>query len=304
MINKFLILICIASTIISCKGGDSKSEKSPESITNFVEDKTTNKENNVSLPESWRWKSQDKSRKFTIKIVKLTHDSLIAQYCAVYGNGEKLDCDFEDNFNIKAAFDQKKDTYVGTFKSFFNSGKGICSIKRTDNSLIWKILKIPSGEYYAPDECVLQKNENISKTGSAQKASESENISDVFPLNNNNISEKIKLKTSADNNLKEIFKQQYQLDVDAFSELPSSGNYNLYILNNVSGDSDLFYLITMKSQKFTDGLEISNSNGNEDSESVFEIDKNYNISIFSQINNKKKLINTFYLNSDGKFIKK
>lgn len=303
MINKFLILLCIASTIISCKGGDSKSEKSPESITNFVKAKTTNEENNVSLPESWRWKSQDKSREFTIKIVKLTHDSLIAQYCAVYGNGEKLDCDFEDNFNIKAAFDQKRGMYIGTFKSFFNSGKGICSIKRTDNSLIWKILKIPSGEYYAPDECILQRNENISKTGSVQKTSESGSISDAFPLNNNNISEKIKLKTSADYNLKEIFKQQYQLNVDAFSELPSNGNYNLYVVNNVSGDSDLFYLITMKDQKFTDGLEISNSNGNEDSELVFEIDKNYNISIFSQTGNKRKLMNTFYLNSNGKFIK-
>ncbi|WP_294287616.1 hypothetical protein [uncultured Chryseobacterium sp.] len=304
MINKFLISLCIASTIICCKGEYSKSEKSPESIANSVEAKTTNKENNVSLPESWRWKSQDKSRELTIKIVKLTSDSLIAQYCAVYGSGEKLDCDFEDNFNIKAAFDQKKGTYVGTFKSFFNSGKGICSIKRTDNSLTWKILKIPSGEYYAPDECVLQKNENILKTGSAQKNSESERISNVFPLNNNNISEKISLNTSADNNLKEIFKQQYQLDVDAFSELPSSGNYNLYLVNNVSGDSDLFYLITMKGQKFTDGLEISNSNGNEDSELMFEINKNYDISIFSQTNNKRKLINTFYLNSDGKFIKK
>lgn len=129
----------------------------------------------------------------------------------------------------------------------------------------------------------MQKNENILKTGSAQKDSESESISDVFPLNNNNISEKINLNTFADNNLKEIFKQQYQLDVDAFSELPSSGNYNLYLVNNVSGDSDLFYLITMKEQKFTDRLEISNSNGNEDSESIFEINKNYNISIFYKL---------------------
>lgn len=302
MINKFLTLICIASTIISCKG-DLKSEKKPEAITSFVEAKTVNKEKNVSLPESWRWKSQDKSREFTIKIVRLTEDSLIAQYCAVYGNGEKLDCDFEDNFNIKAAFDQKKGIYVGTFKSFFNSGKGICSIKRTDKSLTWKILKVPSGEYYAPDECILQKNENSSKTGSVQKTSESGSISDVFPLNNNNISEKIKLKTSADNSLKEIFKQQYQMNIDAFSELPSNGDYNLYIVNNVSGDSDLFYLITVKGQKFMDGLEVSNSNGNGDSESVFEIDKNHNISIFSQADNKRKLVNAFYLNSDGKFIK-
>ena len=304
MINKFLILICIASIIISCKGGDSKSRERSESITNFVEAKIANKEDHVSLPESWRWKSQDKRHEFTIKIVKLTADSLIAQYCAVYNSGEKMDCDFEENFNIKAAFDQNKDIYVGTFKSFFSSGNGICSIQRTDNNLTWKILKIPSGEYYAPDECILQRNENNLKTGSVQKTSKSGIISDVFPLNNNNISEKIKLETSADNNLKEIFKQQYQLDVDAFCELPSSGNYNLYIVNNVSGDSDVFYLITMKGQKFTDGLEISNSNGNEESESVFEMDKNYNISIFSQTGNKRKLMNTFYLNHDGKFIKK
>lgn len=83
-----MILLYISSTIISCKGDDSKSEKRSENTTNFVEAKTANKEKNVSLPESWRWKSQDKSRELMIKIVKLTHDSLIAQYCAVYGSGE------------------------------------------------------------------------------------------------------------------------------------------------------------------------------------------------------------------------
>ncbi|WP_129037276.1 hypothetical protein [Chryseobacterium sp. CH21] len=91
----------------------------------------------------------------------MTKDSLFAQYCAVYNNGQKLDCDFEENINIKAAFNKSQEAYIGNFQSFFNSGKGTCFIKINDNALIWTILKIPNGEYYAPNKCILKKEKEL-----------------------------------------------------------------------------------------------------------------------------------------------
>lgn len=301
MINRFLVLMCIISAMIACKGGNSESKI--KSDASAVIKKNHEVSQSVSLPEIWRWRSDDKSREFTVKIIRLTKDSLIAQYCAVYDNGAKMDCDFDQNINIKAAFDKEKNAYIGTFNSFFNSGKGICSIERSANSLAWKILKIPAGEYYAPTGCILKKQEGFNeKTASADKKSAAN--SDIYPLDNSNLSEKISLKTNADDYLKQLFSQKYQLTIDAYAELPSNGDYSLFMINNVSGDSDLMYLITVKGQKLIDGLEIANSNGDDEEETVFSLDKAGQVSIYSKTADQKTLQNIYQLSDNGKFIKR
>lgn len=302
MINRFLVLMCIICTMMACKGGNSGDKITSDSSATAKKNEDVLK--SVALPETWRWRSDDKSREFTVKILRLTKDSLVAQYCAVYNNGEKMDCDFDQNINIKAAFDKKKNAYVGTFNSFFNSGKGICSIQRSDNSLSWKILKIPAGEYYAPTECILKKQENVvEKAPSPDKKNTGLN-SNIYPFDNSNFSEKISLKTTADDQLKQLFNQKYQLNIDAYSELPSNGDYSLYLINNVSGDSDLMYLVTVKGQKLIDGLEIANSNGGEDEETVFSVDKADQVSIYSKTGDRKTLQDIYQLSDNGKFIKR
>ena len=88
-----------------------------------------------------------------------SYEILFAQYCAVYNNWQKLD--FEENINIKAAFNKSQEAYIGAFQCFFNSGKGTCFIKINDNALIWTILKIPNCEYYVPNMCILKKEDSI-----------------------------------------------------------------------------------------------------------------------------------------------
>ncbi|PWG81390.1 hypothetical protein [Pararcticibacter amylolyticus] len=251
----------------------------------------------------WRWRSEDKSREFTVKILKLTDDSLIAQYCAVYNNGGKLDCDFDGDANIRAAFDKDENAYTGNFKSFFNSGYGACSIKWTNDNLIWKIIKAPAGEYYAPDQCVLEKVQDSEKEKESQQKVAVKNSLDIFPLDYDNLSRKIEMTTSTDAYVKNIFKQQYQLGVDASAELPSNGDFHLYLISNVSGDSDLLYLITTRGQTFIDGLEIANSNGDEAEQTVFSMDTSYDISLFLYDGNQRKLEGSWQLNGNGKFIK-
>ena len=88
------------------------------------------------------------------------------------------------------------------------------------------------------------------------------------------------------------------------TKLPSNGNYDLYIISNISGDSELMYLITTKSGKLTDGLEISNSNGDSQEVKVFSINENYEVSIYSEKNSTKKLTELYLLNDKGVFNKK
>lgn len=294
--------MCIVCTMMACKGGNS--EDKIASGSSAITKKNGNISKSVSLPETWRWRSDDKSREFTVKILKLTKDSLVAQYCAVYNNGEKMDCDFDQNINIKATFDKKKNAYVGTFNSFFNSGNGICSIQRSDSSLFWKILKIPAGEYYAPTECILKKKEDIAEKAHSTDKKNTGLNSNIYPFDNSNLSEKISLKTTPDDQLKQLFNQKYQLNIDAYSELPSNGDYSLYLINNVSGDSDLMYLVTVKGQKLIDGLEIANSNGGEEEETVFSLDKADQVSVYSKTGDRKTLQDIYQLSDNGKFIKR
>lgn len=121
------------------------------------------KKESLLFPDTWHWRSEDRNQEFTIKIIKITKDSLLAQYCAVQNNGQKLDCDFDKNINIKATFDKNKNAYTGSFHSFFKSGEGTCLIRITDKSLTWQIVKIPAGEFYAPTRCILNKKRETAK---------------------------------------------------------------------------------------------------------------------------------------------
>ncbi|SHE77063.1 hypothetical protein [Chryseobacterium vrystaatense] len=296
MINRFLlILVCLLGTVVSCKWHDSKDNRL---VNNIV----LNKESN--LPEIWRCKSEDKIQEFTLKIMRISKDSLYAQYCAVYNNGQKLDCDFEENINIKAAFDIRKSGYVGDFFSFFNSGKGKCIIKRIDKSIIWEILEIPNGEYYAPIKCVLKKmDETEEHKKNFKELKGFTKSSNILPIDYKNFAEKIKLDIPADDNIKNLFQQKYQLGIDAIAEIPSTGNYSLYIVNNSSGDSDLIYLITVEKGKLVDGLEIANSSGHNTEMTTFYINKKHEIYIYSEENDKRKLIESYSLNNKGHFNK-
>lgn len=153
------------------------------------------------------------------------------------------------------------------------------------------------------------KKENILQSKGNTGAKEPEQInkttalSNLLPLDYKNLTERIKLETPSDNNIKNLFKQKFQLDIDAMAQLPSKGNFDLYIINNVSGDSDLIYLITLREGKLIDGLEVGNSNGDSDETTVFSINEKYEVSIYSEKNDKRKLTTSYFLNDMGNFIK-
>ena len=53
----------------------------------------------ISFNGKWEWKSKDSTSSFQLRIIQ-TGIELKAQYCAVQYSGNRMDCDFDTNFNI------------------------------------------------------------------------------------------------------------------------------------------------------------------------------------------------------------
>lgn len=110
----------------------------------------------------WEWKKGEMeipSYQFTLRIKKITKDSIYAQYCAVARSGEKIDCESDEEDNVKGII--HNDKAIVKYYSFFNGKNGIAEITCTNNMLNWKIIRIPTGESYAPKYCSMKKTKEI-----------------------------------------------------------------------------------------------------------------------------------------------
>ncbi|WP_164723344.1 hypothetical protein [Chryseobacterium aureum] len=291
MIYRFLVLVSLLGSIISCKGHESKENKVVSNATVSNERK---------LPEVWRWKSEDKSQEFTLKILKMTQDSLFAQYCAVYNNGQKLDCDFEENINIKAAFNKSQEAYIGNFQSFFNSGKGTCFIKINDNALIWTILKIPNGEYYAPNKCILKKEDSLPIKKEKELVDNRINLPFDYEKykqvciqsNTTDCQKKYpSLNKTEYNKVIKIIDSKEGAPESIFSIKPiSQGNISIYLLN-FEGDSSSQEIVTINNNKIISRQSIGYAMPEEDTYDSFVINPDMTIDIykisFDNLNKKK-----------------
>lgn len=296
---RFLILVLMF--LFSCKEHNTKAINGNKtnlkdsiikvSDTNIIDIsgkwKYVKKQQNSSVPEEM----------FTLNIVQ-NNNTIKAQYCAIANSGGKIDCENDLEYNIQGVINNRK--IIVDFYSFFGNqnDKGKAEIIINDEgTLKWKVIKSPKGQFYSPDECILQR-ENTTSNEQINLAPKK-----ILPIDYKDIGSKIKLETTSNNNIKSLFEQKYQLGIDAMVQLPSKGNFDLYIINNVSGDSDLLYLITLKEGKLIDGLEVGNSNGDSDETTVFSINEKYEVSIYSERNDKRKLTTSYFLNDMGNFIK-
>ncbi|WP_165790528.1 hypothetical protein [Chryseobacterium sp. MYb7] len=298
--KSFLIPILLFS--LSCKENNTKAINGDKINLKDSMIKVSDK-NFIDISGKWKYVKKDQNstvpeEMFTLNIIQ-TDNNIKAQYCAIANSGGKIDCENDIEYNVKGTVNRGK--IIVDFYSFFSSqnDKGKAEIIiNNDGTLKWKIIKSPQGQFYSPDECILQRE---SKTENAQTNSASKQL---LPFDYKDIGTKIQLEAKSEKNIEILFKQKYQLGIDAMTKLPSNGNYDLYIISNISGDSELMYLITTKNGKLIDGLEISNSNGVSEEVKVFSINENYEVSIYSEKNSTKKLTELYLLNDKGVFNKK
>lgn len=103
----------------------------------------------------WIWLVAPKSRTFSIKLRQTGRD-VRGQYCAIVQNGNRIDCDDEENPNIYGVTNSSGTAAIVEFSSFFGATKGKSQLKVVKGQLVWHVESAPSGgAYYAPRDAVL-----------------------------------------------------------------------------------------------------------------------------------------------------
>lgn len=301
---KFLILSFLL--IVSCKENTAKATDTKAVISSPVEN------NNSASTQNWsgEWIYQKKQanadvpeEQFTLTIIQ-EGNSIKAQYCAIANSGGKIDCESEQNYNITGSI--KNDKIVGEFFSFFGapSDKGKFEISLINDKIHWKVIKAPKGTFYAPDDCVLAKKEENGSAAKSVSSSGNEAVNllpvDYKDLENQN---KIKFTNHPEDWLQKAFMDKFDLTADASAKILSKDGYDLYIVNNVGGDSELIYLVSAKGNTMLNGINVADSNGDSETTKTFSIDAKNTIYIFNETGGRRSLVEKYIYNL-GKFEKK
>ncbi len=97
----------------------------------------------------WGWENKENEITFRLKLYQ-NKDSIWGQYCAAAYAGLRMDCSFDTEFNITGNI--FKDSARVRFYSFYGAKNGLASLHCIGDTLIWKIIRWPSGgEVFAPE---------------------------------------------------------------------------------------------------------------------------------------------------------
>lgn len=308
----------------SCKNDETKKDIH-SSIDNNKKSGVINESNNIrtdsnSLIGVWNWRSDDKSQEFTIKIKKIDKDSVFGQYCAVYNNGNKIDCDVDDINNIKGLITKNKIQLK--FNSFFGAKDGKAEIEIFENHIEWKIIKSPKGEYYSPESATLYKKGNKNET--TQNKTDVSNKKVKLPFDFQKYMdlcylEKNKMcdenfpfyKSDELSSITGLINSKLNKNIpDRIYCIENSGlDFEIYVfvIKDESEDYLLSYiLMTVKDNKIISKQLIGQSIDGEAPENVNVIDKTFiinkdlSVSVFDKVYKKKnKLSIEYVINSDG-----
>lgn len=301
LVNLFLL--------ISCKEKESKNNYSSKSnsneITSIINDENIEADQK-NIIGTWNWRSDDKSQEFTIKIKKVSNDSIFGQYCAVSNNGNKLDCDFDDINNIKGLIIGNKIQI--TFNSFFGAKNGSAEITIFDKYIEWKVTKSPKGEYYAPQSATLYRKED--------KESQLNNAINGVNYKKNRLPFDFKKYNDANDRGAYIiyssdeFPELTKIINDQINEFPivffiidnGGMSFETYVIET-DGDSTTQILVNISNNKVV-GSEIVGYQS--DSSNTFIINKDLAVSMYkiNESNNSMELTGTLQIKKDGSIVKK
>lgn len=296
---RFLILSFLF--IVSCKDNNAKATDKKTTVSTQIEDK------NKTIPQtnwSGEWIFEKKSadadvpeEQFTLTIIQ-EGNRIKAQYCAIANSGGKIDCESTEKYNISG--EVKDGKIMGEFFSFFDSSgkKGRFEIVSVNNNEIqWKVISSPQGTFYAPDRCVLMR-----KTGSFQSQNSEIKTVNFLPIDYKDLENKVQFVNQPEEWLQKSFMNKFDLSADRSAEIFSKDGYEVYLIENMGGDSELIYLISVKGKSVMGGIDVADSNGDSNTVKTFSINEKYEISIFDETNGHRKLSEK-YVFDKGEFKK-
>ncbi|MCP9201598.1 hypothetical protein MKO06_16935 [Gramella sp. GC03-9] len=106
----------------------------------------------------WFWNSENGRNSLELRILKVDDKSVEGNYCSVFNNGEKIDCNSELENEVNFLLNKtSENTYQGTFTSHYSSANGLLKIIHIplNKKMIFEIIEAPKGEYYLPEKAVL-----------------------------------------------------------------------------------------------------------------------------------------------------
>ena len=234
---------------------------------------------------------------FTLTIVQ-EGNRIKAQYCAIANSGGKIDCESTKEYNVSGEVRDGKIT--GEFFSFFDpsGNKGKFEISSVDRDKIqWKVVSPSKGTFYAPDLCVLIRKD---RSGPSQN-SESEAVN-LLPIDYRDFERKVKFANQPEDWLQKSFRNKFDLTADRSAEIFSKDGYDVYLIENLGGDSELIYLVSVKGRSVMGGINIADSNGDSDTVKTFSINEKNEILIFDETNGHRKLSEKYFFDK-GEFKK-
>ena len=106
---------------------------------------------------SGKWHAKTVTASFDLKLTQIK-GRVSGSHCAIQLGGSKVDCVLKDN-DVTIIGNANNSTSVKvTFISQFSQKKGTATItKMNDSTLQWRIITKPKGEYYLPNQMVLNK---------------------------------------------------------------------------------------------------------------------------------------------------
>lgn len=112
------------------------------------------------LDGNWSWTSDDGANRFDLNLEENNGGIIRGNHCAVFFNGDKIDCSQEDNGQFSMALMRIADgVYAGTIHSAYSFAEGKIRLvynKKLD-SLTFTLTTDPPGEYYLPQIAVLER---------------------------------------------------------------------------------------------------------------------------------------------------
>ncbi|MGB8374258.1 MAG: hypothetical protein WCE57_02990 [Salegentibacter sp.] len=112
------------------------------------------------LEGSWSWISDNGANQFQLSLEENNAGIIRGNHCAVFFNGDKIDCSQEDGSFSLALMRIADGVYAGTIHSAYSFAEGKIRLvynKKFDR-LTFTLTTDPPGEYYLPQIAILERS--------------------------------------------------------------------------------------------------------------------------------------------------
>ena len=106
--------------------------------------------------EAWHWNAPNEKHSFELYLNQNDTNTITGHHCAVFYDGRKIDCVESGSVNLTLV---SPNVYEGTIKSGYSLQQGNIRVvfNPEENTLAFELLQEPEGEFYIPDDIIMEK---------------------------------------------------------------------------------------------------------------------------------------------------